>query len=174
MQTITYKIDTDLMTVLRWTDGKRDSYTDLNARGKLITTEEDLSEFLTELDYVGAFDGLPEGALTVLTDEGIVTVREVTADDVFTAKITGIGSESCVPDNAGAVDATIFLAGEEIGAVTLLPSEDHGELDKWGDSLDHWADWALIKWLEDLYEGRHGLDRSDVIGQIIHAVREAV
>lgn len=56
----------------------------------------------------------------------------------YTAKITGCGADSTVPDNDDAVDADIFLGDVEVGSVTLLPDDYSGDLDTWG-SLDNWA-----------------------------------
>lgn len=87
----------------------------------------------------------------------------------ITAEITGRGDRSTVPDNADAVDATIYVDGEEIGEVTLLP--DHaGRLSTWGSGLDHWADDGIRTWI-DTHEDEH--DRRTAVGEIEAAVRAA-
>ena len=66
----------------------------------------------------------------------------------ITAKITGTGPDSCVPDNAGATDANVYADGKLIGSVTLLPVDDSGDLDVWGGT-EHWADGDLLALVED-------------------------
>lgn len=55
------------------------------------------------------------------------------------AEITGRGANSTVPDNPGAVDARIYMDGEPVCEVTLLPDPaSNGELCPWGGSVDNW------------------------------------
>ena len=42
-------------------------------------------------------------------------------EHTLSAWINAVGVGCSVPDNPGAVDATVYLDGEEIGEVTLLP-----------------------------------------------------
>ena len=84
----------------------------------------------------------------------------------ITAKITARAARSTVPDNAGAVDATVYVDGRDVGDCTLLPRQHDGRLDVWGE-LDHWADDTLRAALdagtlsaEDVVEAVIAADRS--------------
>jgi hypothetical protein len=88
----------------------------------------------------------------------------------LTARVTGRGESSTVPDNAGAVDAEILLGGEVLGSVTLLPDE-RGNLTTWG-SLDNWADDTTARWITERVEAA-GQERSEVIAALVAAVCEA-
>lgn len=90
----------------------------------------------------------------------------MTDSKTITAKITGRGTASTVPDNAGAVDALLLEGDREIGSVTLLPSYHDGELTTWGDGVDHWADAGVQRWL-DAQD-----DRREAIDSIVSAVAE--
>lgn len=103
----------------------------------------DLREFVT-----------PEGEVVAWNDqtsewawEGNVAaiVREKVT---LSAEITGKGEDSSIPDNADAVDADVYVDGEVIGQATLLPHEQTGELDTYGDDPRMWADDALLVWME--------------------------
>lgn len=89
----------------------------------------------------------------------------------ITARVTGRGAGSTVPDNAGAVDAEIEINGIDLGSVTLLPDE-HGWLSAWGDCIDCWADHQLLRWIDERVEAG-GQDRTEVIRAIVAAVNEA-
>ena len=86
----------------------------------------------------------------------------------ITAKITGTGPDSCVPDNAGATDANVYDDGKLIGSVTLLPVDDSGDLDVWGGP-EHWADGDLLALIED----ECGDIDSDLVFDIVDAVNAA-
>lgn len=64
----------------------------------------------------------------------------------LTAQITGVDADRC---NPGAVNATLYLDGREIGSVELVPSNDDGLLITWGPSIDFWADDAIQRYLDD-------------------------
>lgn len=84
---------------------------------------------------------------------------------IITAIITGVGRDSCVPDDPKAVDASIYIDGREVGAVTLLPAEDGRPVyEAWGD-LSHWADWRIQNLV---------MDDDEVMGSIELAVTEAM
>ena len=86
----------------------------------------------------------------------------------YTARITARNYDSAAPDRPGAVDATIYLNGAEVGEVTLVPNHD-GQLSTWGPGLDHWADYRLADHIERIgYNGPLG-----EIDEIVEAVREA-
>jgi hypothetical protein len=74
------------------------------------------------------------------------------------ATVTKI-SRSKLVDNQGAVDADVTIEGIEV-SVTLIPNEQTGWLDSWGD-LDHW----LSGWPSRRIENDHK-------HAIIEAVRE--
>jgi hypothetical protein len=65
----------------------------------------------------------------------------------ITAEVTGRGSDTTVPDDPDAVDADVYVGGELIGSVTLLPRAYDGLLAEWG-SLENWADSSLIAALD--------------------------
>jgi len=90
------------------------------------------------------------------------------SNDWITATITARGADSAVPDNAGAVDATIYAGGAEVGEVTLVPDGEWngGGLVAWG-SLDHWADYALQAWMS-----ANGIDPAAVV-QAVQAAHRA-
>lgn len=95
------------------------------------------------------------------------TTNEITAR--ITARITGIGPKSAIPESADAVDASIYDAnGQPLGCCTLLPSEDprDGELDTWGDDITCWADDRLIAAIAA------GLDRYDVVAAVRAAAQD--
>ncbi len=85
----------------------------------------------------------------------------------LTAKITGTGPDSTVPDNDGATDAELYDGEKLIGCVTLLPSESSGDLVTWGPGLDCWADDMMRSWL------RSADDLTDACEMVAIAVREA-
>ena len=89
----------------------------------------------------------------------------------ITATITARGADSTVPDHAGAVDATIYRDGEQIGRVTLLPDPGApgAPLSTWGPGWDHWADDLMRRVLAFA----DALDVDDMIADIEAAVREA-
>lgn len=85
----------------------------------------------------------------------------------YTAKITGMGSRSTVPDNAGAVDAEISCDGQVVGHVTLVPDSYNGLLSTWGNP-DNWRDLQLDQHLDDTMGQA---DPYDQIAEIVEAVR---
>lgn len=87
-----------------------------------------------------------------------------------TATITAIGARSTVPDNPGAVDATIYVKGRKAGECTLLPDHEGngGQLDTWGCYRGHWADDALARSLD-----AGDLSEEDVVDAVRAAVRAA-
>lgn len=87
----------------------------------------------------------------------------------ITADITGVGADSQCPDHPGAVDADIYCDDDLVGAATLLPRESDGVLDTWGATIHHWADPALIDFLDARQE-----DRNSIIEAIVDAVTTAL
>jgi hypothetical protein len=89
----------------------------------------------------------------------------------YTARITARTYDSTAPDRPGAVDATIYLDGVEVGEVTLVPGHD-GQISTWGPGLDHWADDRLSDHIERIgYNGPLG--EIGEIDEIVEAVRKA-
>ncbi len=88
-----------------------------------------------------------------------------TTTPTITANITARGPRSTVPDNAGAVDATVYVDGRDVGDCTLLPRQYDGRLDVWGE-LDHWADDTLRAALD-----AGTLSADDVVEAVIAADR---
>ncbi len=84
------------------------------------------------------------------------------------AVIDGIGVESSVPDNPGAVDASFYVNERFQGEVTLLPDAQGGGLDTWGE-LSHWASHGAIRWVY-----AEGADSKERIQAIVEAVQLAV
>lgn len=101
-----------------------------------------------------------------LAEECGVDLDEPDTPPTITAEVTGRGAESTAPDDPTAVDADIYAHGTHVGAVTLK-ADDRGDLATWGSCPDHWADSALLGWLD----GQS--DRRDAIDAIVGAVREA-
>lgn len=85
----------------------------------------------------------------------------------ITARITGTGTDSAVPDNETAVDACIYCGSVQLGEATLL-ADDAWRLTPWG-SLDNWADARLIAHLETL----DSEDRARAIAEIVAAISAA-
>lgn len=81
----------------------------------------------------------------------------------ITAKITARGPRSTVPDDAGAVDATLYVDGRDVGDCTLRQYD--GRLDVWG-AIDHWADDSLRAALD-----AGTLSADDVVEAVIAADR---
>ena len=104
--------------------------------------------------------------------DGWYLLKPRTVDlSALSARITARGAKSCVPDNAGAVDAMIEIRGLTIGLVTLLPDPGcRGELSTWG-SLDNWADTIMQRWIGE--REKAGQERTEVIDAIVSAVRSA-
>lgn len=71
---------------------------------------------------------------------GLAAARKVNArSEVWTAKITGRGELSTVPDREDAVDADVYRDGKFVTSVTLLRERGgKGELNTWG-SMAHWS-----------------------------------
>jgi hypothetical protein len=88
----------------------------------------------------------------------------------LTARVTGRGESSTVPDNACAVDADIELNGMSLGSVTLLPDE-RSNLTTWGGP-ENWGDDSLWRWIGERVEAA-GQERSEVIAAVVAAVCEA-
>lgn len=84
----------------------------------------------------------------------------------ITATIIARGFASYVPDNPGAVDASVSADGTEIGEVTLIPRKDRPGLCTWGPSEDFWADHRTRRWLDTQDE------RAQAIAEIVAAVEE--
>lgn len=90
---------------------------------------------------------------------------ETMTTPTITANITARGPRSTVPDNAGAVDATVYVDGRDVGDCTLLPRQYDGRLDVWG-AIDHWADDSLRAALD-----AGTLSADDVVEAVIAADR---
>lgn len=95
------------------------------------------------------------------------TTTTTTTNRTYTAEITGRGSDSTVPDNAGAVDADIYRQGRKVGEVTLKPDQ-RGYLRIWGDT-PYWADDDMIQHLDTI----GGDDRHRVVAAVEAAVMAA-
>ena len=63
----------------------------------------------------------------------------------ITARITGRGIDSTVPDNDGAVDAEILIDGKHLCDVTLLSSRQDGALEIWGDPENWCSNFQAVK-----------------------------
>lgn len=102
---------------------------------------------------MGIWEGdTPAEAIEAMLDDAGAPLGPSSADLVareldVTAKVEAYGEDTTVPDNPGAVDATIYQAGREVGEVTLLP--EGGRLSTWGPSMATWASYDLIQWVSD-------------------------
>lgn len=77
-----------------------------------------------------------------LSEYGVEDDDEFRTDELIpTIEIHDVCKSDTV-DTAGAIDADVSAGGKR-GNITLIPRESDGELDTWGEGLDHWAESQL-------------------------------
>lgn len=149
----------------RWTS---ELITDVEAAAAELLTMAWFDESLGEVEPDEVRDGI-EAHNDYLRERGVVATESDDDDEdesSITAEVTGRGAASTVPEDPTAVDAAIYVAGIHVGMVTLRVDHD-GDLATWGSCPDHWADPALLDWLD----GQP--DRREAVASVVGAVRAA-
>ncbi len=89
----------------------------------------------------------------------------------YVARVRVRDEATCI-EQPGSVEADVFLDGTRVGSI-VLARDEHGNLDVFGDHIEHWADDGIVRHLRDIAKQWRMAAITEAIDGIILAVVRA-